>query len=268
MRNRTSSAALLLCSALLAACSHSKPSEETFIWKGPVKADSWMRLRNVSGDFEIGETTGDSAEIQLVIRRSSAYAPSARIKVLQTNDGILACALYGDDDNSCSTTDYKGGNTYKTGGLPFMRRSTTVTGTIRLPRGVKLDAQSTNGDINVTAIASEVIAQTTNGDIEVRGTRGAVNVTTTNGDIQLGPEAVGGRFSVGTTNGDVSIDLPASLNAAVNMRTTNGELDLRVPGNITTKTAKLIIASLGSGGSPIDIQTINGDVTLRPRNTP
>ncbi len=267
MRNSTTSAALLLCSVLLAACNSPKPSEETFIWKGPVKADSWMRLRNVSGDFEVGETTGDSAEIQLVIRRSSAYAPSARIKVLQTNDGILACALYG-DDNSCSATEYKGGNTYKKGALPFMRGSTTVTGTIRLPRGVKLDAQSTNGDINVSAIASEVIAQTTNGDIEVRGTRGAINVSTTNGDIVLGPEDVGGAFSVGTTNGDVKIDLPATLNAAVNMRTTNGELDLRVPANITTKTAKLIIASLGSGGSPIDIQTTNGDVTLRPRSTP
>ncbi len=267
MRHRTFPAALLCCAALLTACDQPKPSEETFVWKGPVKADSWMRLRNVSGDFEISETPGDSAEIQLVLQRSSAYAPAARIKLLQTQDGILACALYG-EDNSCSATGYKGGNTYTKGFLPFMRGSTTVTGTIRLPRGVKLDAQSTNGDITVTAIASEVTAETTNGDIEIRGTRSTVSVTTTNGDIELAPAAMGSRFSVGTTNGDVSVDLPSPFNASVNMRTTNGELDLRLPGNITTKTAKLIIATLGTGGSPIDIQTTNGDITLRSRSTP
>ncbi len=267
MRHRPFSAALLCYAALLTACDQTKPSEETFVWKGPVKADSWMRLRNVSGDFEISETPGDSAEIQLVIDRSSAYAPAARIKVLQTQDGILACALYG-EDNTCSADEYRGGNTYKNGFLPFMRGRTTVTGTIRLPRGVKLDAQSTNGDITVTAIASDVTAETTNGDIEITGTRGAVNATTTNGDIELAPDAMGSRFSVGTTNGDVSVDLLTGFNAAVNLRTTNGELDLRLPGTITTKTAKLIIATLGSGGSPIDIQTTNGDITLRPRGTP
>ncbi len=267
MRDRTLSAAILCCAALLTGCDQARPSEETFVWKGPVKADSWMRLRNVSGDFEISETTGDSAEIQLVIERSSAYAPAGRIKVLQTQDGILACALYG-EDNTCSATEYRGGNTNKSGFLPFMRGRTTITGTIRLPRGIKLDALSTNGDITVTAIASDVTAETTNGDIEITGTRGAVNVTTTNGDIELAPEAMGSRFSVGTTNGDISVDLPGTFNAAVNMRTTNGELDLRLPGNITTKTAKLIIATLGTGGSPIDIQTTNGDITLRSRSTP
>lgn len=267
MRHRTSPAALLCCAALLAACNQSTPSEETFTWKGPVTADSWMRLRNVSGDFEIGETDGDSAEIQLVIKRSSPYAPAARIKVLQTAGGILACALYG-DDHDCSATEYKGGNTYKKGFLPFMRGRTTVTGAVLLPRGVKLDAQSTNGDISVRAIASDVIIETVNGDIEVRGTRGALKVNTTNGDIDLGPDAMGSALSVETTNGDVSIDLPSALNAAVNMRTTNGELDLRFPGNVMTRTAKLIIASLGTGGSPIDIQTTNGDITLRPRSTP
>jgi Putative adhesin len=267
MRDRTFAAALLCCAALLTACDQAKPSEETFVWKGPVKADSWLRLRNVSGDFEVSEAPGDSAEIQLVIDRSSAYAPAARIKVLQTQDGILACALYG-EDNSCSATEYKGGNTTKSGFLPFMRGRTTVTGTIRLPRGVKLDAQSTNGDITVTAVASDVTAETTNGDIVIRGSRSMVNANTTNGDIELAPDAMGSKFSVGTTNGDVSVDLPAAFSAAVNMRTTNGDLDLGLPGNITTKTAKLIIATLGTGGSPIDIQTTNGDITLRARGTP
>jgi Putative adhesin len=267
MRYRTASAALLCCVVTLTACDQPKPSDETYTWKGPLKSDAWMRLRNVSGDFAIGEASGDSAEIQLLIERSSPYAPSVRIKLLQVPDGILACVLYG-EDNTCSATDYKGGDTYRKGWLPFMRGNAKVTGTISLPRGVKLDVQSVNGDINVTAVASDVVASTTNGDVEIRGTRGSVNAGTTNGDVDVAPDVLGGRLSVQTTNGDVNLDLPPSLNAAVNMRTTNGELDLRFPGTITTKTAKLIIASLGTGGSPIDVQTTNGDITLRPRANP
>lgn len=253
--------------AALTGCVRGKPTTETFSWKGPVKADTWLRLRNVSGDFEIRQGTGDSAEIQFVIERSNSFAPTAEVKVLQQGDGVLACVLYGEGTN-CSAADYKGGNTENYKSPSFLRGSTNVHGTVTLPRGVKLDAESVNGDISISSVASEMVIATTNGDIEVRGATQAVKVTTTNGDIDLGMDAVGSGLQVETTNGTVKVELPATLNAVLNMRTTNGELDLGFPGNITTKTAKQILATLGSGGSPIDISTTNGDVMLRQRGQP
>lgn len=267
MRTQSSLILVLACAAAVSGCRQERPSTETFNWKGPVTTGSWLRLRNVSGDFDIREGTGDSAEIRLVIERSSSYAPEASVKVLQTADGVLACVLYG-DDNSCGATEYRGGNTTKSGFLPFMRGRTSVEGTILLPRGVKLDAESTNGDITVSSIAADLIVSTVNGDVEVRGTRGAVKLTTTNGDIALGVASLGSALGIETTNGDVTIDVPTTLNAALSMRTTNGELDLRLPGNVATKTAKQILATLGTGGSPIDITTTNGDITLRPSGNP
>lgn len=257
----------LACAAATSGCSREKPTTETFNWKGPVSSDSWLRLRNVSGDFEIREGMGDSAEIRLVIERSNSHAPLASVKVLQTADGVLACVLYG-DDNSCDATEYRGGNSTKSHILSFMRGRTSVKGTILMPRGVKLDAESTNGDITVSSVAADMIVATVNGDVEVRGTRGSVKITTTNGDIALGVEALGSALGIETTNGDVTIDAPTTFNAALSMRTTNGELDLRLPGNITTKTAKQILATLGTGGSPIDVRTTNGDITLKSRDNP
>jgi Putative adhesin len=257
----------LASAACVAGCSSGRPTTETFTWKGPVQADSWLRLRNVSGDFDIRQGTGDSAEIQLVIERSSSYAPPAQVKVLQTSDGIIACVLYG-NDNTCSAAEYKGGNTWASGSLPFMKGNTSVKGTVVLPKGVKLDAESTNGDITVNAAGSDVMLTTVNGDIEVRGTRGAVKIHTTNGDIDVGLDAMGTGFSVETTNGDVKLELPTTLNAALTMRTVNGTLDIGMPANITTKTAKQIIATLGTSGSPMDISTTNGDITLRQRGAP
>lgn len=267
MRVRSLIVGAMAATAGLAGCNSSKPTTETFTWKGPVSAESWLRVRNVSGDFDVREGTGDSAEVQLVIERSSPYAPLARVKVLQASDGIVACVLYG-NDNSCTATEYKGGNTWGKGFLPFLKGSTSVTGTVVLPKGVKLDIESTNGDITVGAVGSDLTLTTVNGDIDVRGTRGGVKISTTNGDVDLDVESMGTAVSIATTNGDVSLQLPTSLNAALTIRTVNGELDLSVPVTIATKTSKQIIGTLGTSGSPIDISTTNGDITLRPRGAP
>ncbi len=264
MRNRASIALVLACAAAFSGCRRGKPTTETFSWKGPVKADGWLRLRNVSGDFDIKQGIGDSAEIQFVIERSNTFAPKAQVKVLQESDGVIACVLYG-ESSSCSAGEYKGGNTENYRWPSFMTGNTSVHGTVTLPRGVKLDAESTNGDINVSSVVSQMQITTVNGDIEVRGATQSVKINTTNGDIDLGMDAVGSGLTVETTNGSVSVELPPSLNAALKLRTTNGELDLGFAANITSKTARQIIATLGTGGSPIDISTTNGDVSLRQR---
>ena len=267
MRTRLAVAVVVSCAGALAGCSRGRPTEETFNWKGPVKADTWLRLRNTSGDFDITEGTGDSASIHLEIKRSSDYAPTAQVKVLQTDDGILACVLFG-SDNTCSGSEYRGGNTETRGVLPFMRGGTTVSGTILLPRGVKLDIENTNGDITVGSIARDIKASTTNGDVSVKGSRGPVDLHSTNGDVDADVYGMAGAVRLGTTNGDVNLTMPQTLNAALTMRTVNGELDLGFAGNVTTRTKKEIVATLGTGGAPIDVSTTNGSVTVKPGGAP
>ncbi len=267
MRSRLAVAVVVSCATALAGCSHRRPTEETFNWKGPVKADAWLRLRNTSGDFKVTEGAGDSASIHIEIKRSTDYAPTAQVKVLQTDDGILACVLFG-SDNTCSASEYRGGNSQKRGFLPFMRGGTSVSGTIVLPKGVKLDIENTNGDIAVGSITRDLKVSTVNGDVTVRGSRGPIELNSTNGTIEADVYAMSGKVRVGTTNGDVTLTMPQTLNAALNMRTVNGELDLGFAGNVTTRTKKEIVATLGTGGATIDISTTNGSVTVKPGGAP
>jgi Putative adhesin len=267
MRNRFPLALVLVCATALSACIRSKPTSETFNWKGPVKADSWLRLRNASGDIDVREGTGDSAEIRLEIERSSAYAPRAEVKVLATSDGILACVLFG-DDNSCSATEYRAGNSQRYSTFKFMRGGTKVSGTVLLPRGVKLDVDATNGDVSVASSSRDVIVRTVNGDINASGARGPLDLSTTNGDIDATALGLSGNVKLGTTNGDIQFTMPQGLNALLNMRTVNGDLEFGLPGTITTQTKKSIAATLGSGGSQINLETTNGDVSVRPGGTP
>jgi cytoskeletal protein CcmA (bactofilin family) len=267
MNNRAPIALALSSAALLAACDATRPSSETFNWKGPVKEGSWLRLRNTSGDFTVSEGTSDSAMITLNIERSSSYAPSASVKVLSVGDGVLACVLFG-DSGDCSESDYKGGSPWTKHFLPFLRGETKVSGNIVLPKGVKLDVESVNGDVSVAAAARDLVIRTVNGDIDVKESFGPVELHTTNGDIEAGVREVNGQVKVGTTNGDVSLTMPSALNAALNMRTVNGELDLGFTGNFTRNTKKSIVATLGLGGSPIEIETTNGDISVKPSGAP
>jgi hypothetical protein len=264
MRHRSSLALVLVSAAALSACHRGRPTTETFIWKGPVKADSWLRLRNTTGDFDVREGTSDSAEIVLEIERSSGYAPSAQVKVLSTDDGVIACVLYGDEGTRCSSEEYKAGRSSGRGGvLPFMHGETKVSGTILLPRGVKLDVSSVNGDVSVASAARDLIVRVVNGDISVRESHGPLDLGTTNGDIDAGVNALSGKARIGTTNGDVSVSLSPSLNAALDMRTVNGELDFGIPGNVITKSKRELVATLGKGGTPVELSTTNGDITIK-----
>lgn len=239
-----------------------KPATETFLWRGPVAEGAWLKVRNLDGDLEIRASDDDSASVMLDIDRSNAYAPSATVKLVKDGNDIIACVLYG-NDGTCSAGRYDGGRSAGYAFLPFLRGNTAVHGTIRVPRGVRLDLGTTNGDLDIDGVDADLVVRGVNGDVELRGVRHAAQVTTTNGDVSVSAESVGSGVQVHTTNGDVTVSVPSTLAAALSMQTVNGELTVGFPVSYTTQTAKSIVATLGGGGSPVKLETTNGDITLR-----
>jgi hypothetical protein len=249
----------------LAACTVAvNPSTETFSWKGPVATASWVRLRNANGDFTVREGEGDSAVIQMEIKRSSRFAPAAQIKVLKTGDGLIACVVYG-TDNVCSPSEYKAGKPDAKGMFSLLSGSTRVSGTVTLPKGVKLDVNSVNGNVDVNSRVSELLAETVNGNVTASGARGTTRINTVNGNINLDIDSVGGALSANTVNGNVDVKAPDTINAALSMRTTNGTLGFSFPNTTSSGTKKNLSATLGAGGAPFEIATVNGNVTLKAR---
>jgi hypothetical protein len=265
MKYRHRCLALVAIAFVLSACG--KPTKEVYNWKGPVTPGAWMRLRNSNGEFTVTAGTGDSATIRFEIQRETPFSPPAKIKILSVADGVLGCVVYG-ENNTCTSSEYQAGSSYKQSRLPFFGGNTSVVGIVTLPRGVKLDIESTNGDVTVDGQSAELLLQTVNGDITASGIRGTSRVNTTNGDITLAVDSANGALTFGTTNGDITLQLPDALNAALALRTTNGELNMSYPGTIANSSKRQIIATLGSGGSQIDISTTNGDVTVKKVGTP
>ncbi|MCC7054812.1 MAG: DUF4097 family beta strand repeat protein [Gemmatimonadaceae bacterium] len=264
MQQKEKRVVLAVCAAALAGCVQQKPTPESFAWTGPVASGAWLRIRNVNGDFDVRQAEGDSAGIRFEIERSSQFAPEARVTVVKVGDDIIACVLYG-GRGECGAEAYDGGGSSTYRRIPFLNGSTSARGTILVPRGVRVEVQSTNGDVDVATVGSDVAVTTVNGDVDVHGSRASVKVRTTNGDVAIGAESVDGELQVQTTNGDVELDLPAGLNAALAMTTVNGGLNLDVPATVTSRSPKSILANIGTGGTTIRLQTTNGDISLRPR---
>jgi DUF4097 and DUF4098 domain-containing protein YvlB len=67
-----------------------------------------------------------------------------------------------------------------------------------------------------------------------------------------------------TTNGTITVSLPASVNADVDMRTVNGHLSSDFPLTVEGSfSPRRLHATLGKGGPTLRLSTVNGSIRLR-----
>jgi hypothetical protein len=150
-----------------------------------------------------------------------------------------------------------------------------VKWTIRVPQGVHVDFKTTNGGVTLDGLkGGEVRAQTVNGG--VTGSRlvsSNIEASAVNGGVRmelasaLPPE---GRIDLDTVNGGVTLRLPETSRATINMRAVNGgvevnDLDVAVQGE---KSRRRIEGTLNGGGAHVNLSTTNGGVRLSRATAP
>ena len=236
----------------------------TFKWSGAVSAGHFIRVHNMNGDVRVERADGGS-KVELIaerhVRRGDPKTVRFEVRMRADGDAVI-CALWG-PDMQCTDDGNRG--SYRSGGWRGEDQIDVVI-RVRVPDGVKAFARSTNGNIAVSGLTSEVDASTTNGDVNVRTSGGVVNATTTNGSVTASLGSVSGdapmRFT--STNGSVTVYAPPSLSADLEMSTTNGgvstEFPLTVSGRFMQRSVR---GTLGQGGRSIVVRTTNGDIALK-----
>jgi DUF4097 and DUF4098 domain-containing protein YvlB len=189
-----------------------------------------------------------------------------KITVKQVGSGsgdVLICALW----NERSSCDEDGYHSHSDGWFhgDNDRNDVSVQFVVKLPAGVKVDASTVNGEVDVDGATSDVVAHTVNGSVEARSTGGAVSAHTTNGDIRVSAAKLGSdRTEYTTVNGTITVSLPASVSADVDMHTVNGSLTSDFPLTVEgTFSPKRLHATLGKGGAALRLSTVNGSIRLR-----
>lgn len=227
-------------------------------WRGPVKSSQQVWIRNTNGPVAVVPGTGDMLEVITEKSWRNSAPSSVELVPVTTERGVTICALWAARERHCGATgEYEQRRVRK--------NDVAVRFTVRLPRGVKIDVQTVNGEVAIEGAEAPVVANTINGKILVHTSVGPVTANTINGSIEASIDALtGGDIALGTVNGRVTAVLPERLNAVLEASTVNGQVETEFPFQATGKiTPRHVRGTIGSGGMTLKLSTVNGSVTIR-----
>jgi len=139
---------------------------------------------------------------------------------------------------------------------------------LEAPRDLPLTLTTANGGISIERVSGRTRFETANGGVSLSDVSGDVRGSTVNGGVTVrldGQRWNGAGLDVETTNGGIRMTLPDGYNANLSAETTNGGLDIDFPVTVQGRLSAVnrrITTTLGSGGPPIHVRTVNGGVSI------
>lgn len=237
-------------------------AEEEFDWKGSMAVGQTVEIKGINGGITARPSSGGDVEVHAVKRGDDDDPTEVKIEVVEHADGVTICAVYPSGRGRANVC--KPG---KGGHLGANDNDVSVDFTVSVPAGVDLVGTTVNGSVKADDLDGNVIATTVNGRIDASAT-GHVLATTVNGAIRasMGRVDWDGDMDVRSVNGSITLELPADADADVRVKTLNGEIrsefEIEVDGKLVGKIGR---GTLGSGGRRLEIESVNGSITLNRR---
>ena len=238
---------------------HTVFTEYDFHWQGRLKAGQTLEVINRNGQIEASAPAGDEVRVE-GLRRGNDDDHELFIEVVEYSDGVTICAVHANDKTPGRC--HRGGVSSES--TRWHGNRAKINFEVQVPRGVRFNALTTNGNVLGRNLASVVEAATTNGNVEVSTSEWA-SATTTNGGIRvsMGSAKWNGELHVKTTNGSVDVTLPASAEFKLDATTTNGEIQADFPITVQGSVhAKELSGTVGGGGRELTLATTNGTIKL------
>ena len=255
----------LLAALLLSTVACGRSNGRDFAWEAEMEPASVIRVRNTTGRITVKESSGSSVRVSGT--RSWRMGFPERVDFVvdrRAGKDVTVCAVWG-RRGKCDAQSYRARRSMWD---RLLRRAVTVDFVVAVPRGVRVDVLTKNGDVDVRGASAQVTAATINGDVNVATSMGPVTASTVNGDVEAVMESLSGTepINLTTVNGDVTARVPNELDVDVVLNTVNGRIDTDFP--ITTTGAidgRRLAATIGNGGRKLTLTTVNGDAELRRR---
>src|SRR5260221_12512301 len=237
-------------------------TENDFHWQGALKAGQTLEVINTNGDIEASTAAGDSAQVEGTKRDGDEN--ELFIEVVEYSDGVTICAVYAKDKTPGRC--HRGGVSSESSHWSWHGHRAKINFGVKVPRGVRLTALTTNGGVHGHDLNSVVKAATTNGNVEVSTSEWA-SARTTNGGVRvaMGNAKWEGELELSTTNGSVNVTMPATAEFTVRASTTNGgvhtDFPVTVQGSFSSKDLSGTVG--GGGGRELKVATTNGGNYLK-----
>jgi hypothetical protein len=225
-------------------------SGELFTWSGRRAAGSTLGIKHYNGAIEVRESTTDRVEFRA--ERRSRRSSEVSFQVQNESNGVTICGVWR-GRSACDTGRRSGWDWDE--GPPSSRL------TVLLPKGVRLDATTGNGDVTVEKASNDVDITSGNGDVRISLTAGRVDVTTGNGELEI--DGATGPVHATTGNGRVYAN---TATGPVTVRSGNGDIDVRMKAltgtsdmQFVTGNGSVVVALPGNFNGEIDASTGHGD---------
>ena len=227
-------------------------------WHGRLKPSQQVWIRNTNGPVAVVQGTGDMLAVTAEKSWRHSQPDAVELVPVTSERGVTICALWAAHERRCGAE-----GEYQLNGV--LKNDVAVRFTVHLPRGVKVDVSTANGEVAIEGAAAPVVANTLNGRVLVHTSVGPVKASTLNGSIEAAMDALtGGDIELETKNGSITAVLPSSLNAVVDASTMNGRVETDFPLQLTGKISpRHVRGTIGSGGMTLRLSTINGSVMIR-----
>jgi hypothetical protein len=233
----------------------------TFQWKGDMTPGQTLAIRAINGGIAADLAPGSTAQVTAVKKGVRDDPAQVVVREIDTDTGILICVVYPNGLDTC------GG-----GSMSSYSNDVQVQFTVHVPGGVLLNATTINGDIRAMGLTANITATTVNGQISL-STTAAATATTVNGSIvaALGSTDWPSPSRFTTVNGSIDTTIPAAANTVVHAATVYGTVATDFPLQVRGPSGSMCSSSIGStlngtigsGGSVLDLTTVNGSIHLR-----
>lgn len=223
-----------------------------------------LEIDNINGRVDVTRAAGRTADI--TVTKTVKSGDGAMVKAIseESANGFKVCTIYVNRDPNRRTCDGDNNNDSRRGHDHFDVEMHYV---VQVPAGVRLEVDNVNGSVSVTGADVDSRIETVNGDVNFDGA-GAQSLETVNGRIVAGftNPSWEGTLHISTVNGSVELTFPAALSADVRGETVNGGIQSDFPITIEKGFGpKSFEGRIGSGGRRLNIETVNGGITLRKR---
>lgn len=141
---------------------------------------------------------------------------------------------------------------------------------LHVPRHLAAELHTMNGGIDFTRVDGNLRFDTTNGGVTLDRVSGDVEGHTVNGGLNIsldGDHWQGSGLRADTTNGGIDLRVPARYSAHLETGTVNGGINVDFPVTVQGTIKNRLDTDLGSGGSTVHVETVNGGVTISHSDT-
>jgi hypothetical protein len=270
---RLTGAALLAGAALsVGACRRgARELPDAFSWSDELAPGSTVHLRTTNGNVVVRGTADQQVHVQGIKRWRHGRDRDVRFVVARDGGEVYLCAIWTRRGGYCGNERYRPSPARWLAIFSLFRRRSDMAASFEamLPPGVNVDASTVNGRVTVTEAAGDVEAATVNGDIRASTMRGALSLKTVNGSIRARAASLaeGAPIQLETVNGSVRAELPTPLDADVQLSTVNGRITTDFPVALSGRaTERDLRGTVGGGGRPVRLKTVNGSVELKTKS--